>query len=106
MMKVVLFDGRKESGTYGEVNEFFAGEYNPILIHIPPYVYHGFKCISEEEAIVVNTPTEVYRYEEPDEYRVHPYETTSPMTGVEKMVDRTMTRICLFIRCSLKEILF
>jgi dTDP-4-dehydrorhamnose 3,5-epimerase len=78
MMKVVLFDGRKESETYGEVNEFFAGEYNPILIHIPPYVYHGFKCISEEEAIVVNTPTEVYRYEEPDEYRVHPYENDIP----------------------------
>ena len=78
MMKIVLFDRRKESVTHGEVNEFFAGDYNPILIHIPPYVYHGFKCISEEEAIVINAPTEAYRYEEPDEYRVHPYENDIP----------------------------
>jgi len=78
MMKVVLYDGRLESRTYGEVNEYFAGEHNPILIHIPPYVYHGFKCISEEEAMVVNTPTEPYDYREPDEFRVHPHDNDIP----------------------------
>lgn len=78
MMKIVLYDGRKESATFGEVNEFFAGDYNPILIHIPPYVYHGFKCISPEEAIVVNTPTMKYDYKEPDEFRVHPHENDIP----------------------------
>ena len=62
MMKIVLYDGRPDSSTYGEINEFFAGEHNPILVHIPPYVYHGFKCISRDEAVVVNTPTEVYNY--------------------------------------------
>jgi dTDP-4-dehydrorhamnose 3,5-epimerase len=78
MMKIVLYDARKKSGTYGEVNEFFAGENNPVLIHIPPYVYHGFKCISEEEAIVVNTPTEVYSYDKPDEFRIHPHDNDIP----------------------------
>ena len=78
MMKIVLYDGRKESATFGEVNEFFAGEHNPILVHIPPYVYHGFKCISSEEAVVVNTPTDVYDYKEPDEFRVHPHENDIP----------------------------
>jgi len=78
MMKIVLYDGRKESATYGEVNEFFAGCHNPILIHIPPYVYHGFKCISSVEAIVVNTPTEKYNYTEPDEFRVHPHDNDIP----------------------------
>jgi dTDP-4-dehydrorhamnose 3,5-epimerase len=78
MMKIVLYDGRKESKTYGEVNEFFAGEHHPILIHIPPFVCHGFKCISGEEAIVVNTPNEVYQYDDPDEYRIHPYDNDIP----------------------------
>lgn len=78
MMKIVLYDGRKDSETYGEVNEFFAGDHNPILIHIPPFVYHGFKCISAEEAIVVNTPTEKYEYSNPDEFRVHPHDNDIP----------------------------
>ncbi|MDI6840299.1 MAG: dTDP-4-dehydrorhamnose 3,5-epimerase family protein [bacterium] len=78
MVKIVLYDARKDSKTYGEVNEFFIGEYNPILIHIPPYVYHGFKCISEKEAIVENIPTELYNYEDPDEFRVDPYNNDIP----------------------------
>jgi len=77
-MKIVLCDGREDSPTYREVNEFFAGEHNPILIHIPPYIYHWFKCVSQEEAIVVNTPTETYNYEEPDEFRVHPHDNDLP----------------------------
>jgi len=42
MMKVVLFDSRPESATRGEVNEFFLGDHRPILLQIPPLVYHGF----------------------------------------------------------------
>lgn len=78
MMKIVLYDGRPDSSTQGEVNEVFAGQHNPVLVHIPPYVYHGFKCISTEEAIVINTPNEVYNYKEPDEFRVHPHDNDIP----------------------------
>jgi dTDP-4-dehydrorhamnose 3,5-epimerase len=70
MMKIVLYDSRKDSATFGEINEIFAGIHNPVIVHIPAFVYHGFKCISEEEAIVINTPTEVYNYNKPDEYRL------------------------------------
>ncbi len=84
MMKIVLYDARKDSKTYGEVQEFFAGEHNPIIIHIPPYVYHGFKCISEKEAIVVNVPTKVYNYENPDEYRVDPNKNDIPYNWERK----------------------
>lgn len=78
MMKIVLYDGRKGSASFGEINEFFAGEHNPILVHVPPYVYHGFKCISPEEAVVINTPTEVYNYKKSDEYRIDPHENDIP----------------------------
>jgi dTDP-4-dehydrorhamnose 3,5-epimerase len=70
MMKIVLYDGRKESPTYGEINEIFAGVHNPVLVHIPPLVYHGFKCVSDEDAVVINTTTEVYNYSQPDEFRL------------------------------------
>jgi len=60
------------------VNEFYIGEHNPNLLQIPKMVYHGFKCIGGEEAIVVNIPTEVYNYKNPDEYRVDPYDNDIP----------------------------
>ncbi|TET46630.1 dTDP-4-dehydrorhamnose 3,5-epimerase [Candidatus Aerophobetes bacterium] len=78
MMKIALYDAREDSPTRGEVNEFFLGEQNPKLLQIPKLVYHGFKCISREEAVVINIPTEVYDYKNPDEYRVDPYENDIP----------------------------
>ena len=70
MLKVVLYDNRDDSPTKGNVSEFFAGEHNPVLIHVPMGVLHGWKCVSETEAIVINTVTETYNYENPDEYRL------------------------------------
>jgi dTDP-4-dehydrorhamnose 3,5-epimerase len=78
MMKIVLYDNRMDSPTYKEVNEFFLGDYNPQLLQIPPLVFHGFKCISESEALVINIPTEVYNYSLPDEYRVPPHDNDIP----------------------------
>lgn len=78
MMKVVLYDSREDSSTHGMVNEFFIGDHNPLLVQIPPLVYHGFKCVSDHEAIVINTPTEVYVYDEPDEFRVPPHSPEIP----------------------------
>jgi dTDP-4-dehydrorhamnose 3,5-epimerase len=43
---------------------------NPLLVQIPPEVYHGFKSIGEEEAVVINTVTMPYDPKHPDEYRV------------------------------------
>lgn len=70
MLKVVLYDDRENSSTRGQVNEFFAGVHNPILIHVPVGILHGWKCISESEAIVINIVTEKYDYKAPDEYRI------------------------------------
>ncbi len=75
MAKIVLCDLRQGSPTYKKINEFFVGVYNPILIHIPRFIWHGFKCISEEECIVLNIPTNVYNYQNPDELRL-PFDTT------------------------------
>jgi dTDP-4-dehydrorhamnose 3,5-epimerase len=78
MMKIVLYDNRPDSPTRGEINEFFMGDYNPMLLSIPNLVIHGFKCISQTEAIVINCPTEVYNYQNPDEYRIDPHNNDIP----------------------------
>jgi dTDP-4-dehydrorhamnose 3,5-epimerase len=75
MIKLVLVDTRSDSPTMGAVNEFFIGSLNPTLVQVPNLVYHGWKCISPEVALVVNVPTEPYRYAEPDEFRIEPHGT-------------------------------
>jgi dTDP-4-dehydrorhamnose 3,5-epimerase len=72
MMKVVLYDARKRSPTYQELNEFFIGDQNPMLISVPPRVYHGFKAVGDEPAYFLNIPTHLYDYQNPDEYRLPP----------------------------------
>ncbi len=78
MIKLVLYDQRADSPTKGEVNEFFIGEQNPQLVQIPSLVLHGFKCVGNEEAIVINCPTEPYRYDNPDEFRIDPFTKEVP----------------------------
>ena len=75
MVKLVLVDTRPGSPTNGAVNEFFIGSHNPLLVQVPNLVYHGWKCISQEVALVVNVPTVPYRHGEPDEFRLEPHGT-------------------------------
>jgi len=74
MMKVVLYDDRPGSKTKGEVNEFFMGEDNMILLRVPGDCWHGSKVISTKPAILINMPTMLFDYEKPDEERL-PYNT-------------------------------
>ena len=84
MLKLVLYDNREDSATRGELQEFFIGEHNPLLVQIPPEVYHGFKCIGTEEAIVINCPTECYNSENPDEYRLDAHTKDIPYDWARK----------------------
>jgi dTDP-4-dehydrorhamnose 3,5-epimerase len=78
MIKVVLYDSRKRSPTHGQINEFFMGEHNFSILQIPPLVFHGFKGIGTEEAILISCPTEVYDYKNPDEFRIPPHSKKVP----------------------------
>jgi len=71
---LALYDARKNSPTYREINEFILSPDDPILVTIPKMVYHGFKGIADYESIVINTPTLPYNYKKPDEYRIDPYD--------------------------------
>ena len=69
MAKVVLHDTREGSSTQGETNEFAIGWQRQRLLIIPPLVYHGFTAIGNEPAAIINVPTELFNYDNPDELR-------------------------------------
>ena len=77
-MRLALYDARPESPTYKEVNDFVISLESPMLVHIPKNIYHGFKCVSDTEALVINTVTLPYNYKNPDEYRLDPYDNDIP----------------------------
>jgi dTDP-4-dehydrorhamnose 3,5-epimerase len=66
LVKIVVFDGRKDSPTFGRVGEFVVSEKNPGLLIVPPRLYHGWKNIGTTEAVIINMPDRMYRYEGPD----------------------------------------
>jgi dTDP-4-dehydrorhamnose 3,5-epimerase len=74
MIKVGLCDMREGSPTRGEVNEFYLGDNNNILLKIPIGVAHGYKTIGTESSLLVNFPSQAYNPQEPDEYRL-PWDT-------------------------------
>ena len=78
MVRIGLYDAREESPTHGLVNDFFAGTHNPILVKVPPMVFHGYKCVGEQEAMVLNVPTELFNYDEPDELRIAAHDPSVP----------------------------
>ena len=74
MAKVALYDAREGSPTRGQVDEFFLGEQNNILLKIPVGVMHGYKTVGAEPSLLINFPSEAYDPQQPDEYRL-PWDT-------------------------------
>jgi len=71
---LVLYDGRRDSPTHGEVQELVLDappcrRAEPLLVKIPPLVLHGFTALDCDEARIINVPTLPYRYTDPDEFR-------------------------------------
>ena len=70
MMKIVLFDSRKGSKTFGLLNQFRFGEQRPALLVIPRFVWHGVHNNSSEGASLINFVDHAYSYEDPDHWRL------------------------------------
>lgn len=69
-IRVVLFDARRQSPTYGLVNEFKLGVQRPMLVVIPPQVWHGVQNYTDTAAVLLNAVDHAYRYDGPDHWRV------------------------------------
>lgn len=65
-----LYDGRAASPTRGALWSLVAGDGAPFALFVPPGVYHGYKTVGAEPAMILNFPSEVYDAARPDEHRV------------------------------------
>jgi dTDP-4-dehydrorhamnose 3,5-epimerase len=76
MIKLVLYDERKNSSTTGEIQEIFMGRDNYCLVKIPPMIWNGFKGIGNTIAIVANLASMPHS---PDEIeRLDPFDSRIP----------------------------
>jgi dTDP-4-dehydrorhamnose 3,5-epimerase len=72
LIKIVLYDSREGSPTFGVINEFRLGSIRPGLLIIPPKVWHGVQNCASTDAKFLNLVDRAYSYEDPDHWRVPP----------------------------------
>lgn len=73
-IKIGVYDDRAGSPTQGELDTFVIGEHDQRVVRVPGDCWHGFKAIGTEPALLVNFPSELYDYDDPDEERL-PHDT-------------------------------
>jgi dTDP-4-dehydrorhamnose 3,5-epimerase len=59
--RVVLWDNRADSPTYGTRQDFQLGSARPAVLIVPPGVVHGYKNVSDEPGLVCNFANRLYR---------------------------------------------
>jgi len=79
-LRVGLYDAREDSPTKGAAAEYMLTTEDPYVLQIPRGVVHGFECIGDVEAMVLNVPNMPYNHKHPDELRIHPFENDIPFT--------------------------
>ena len=72
-LRVVLYDGRRTSTSFEELNQIHFADEAPGLLSIPPGVWHADQNIGDAEAAIINFPTRAYDRAKPDKYRIDPH---------------------------------
>jgi dTDP-4-dehydrorhamnose 3,5-epimerase len=65
-----VYDGRPDSRTRGVLDERISEDGNRFALFVPPGVYHGYRTLGDEPAMIINFPSELYDRARPDEERV------------------------------------
>ncbi len=68
-MKVAVYDGEKDSQTYGKLVEIVIGEEKLQLVRIPGHFWHGTKSIGSKPSLTMYLMNKLYDYSNPDEER-------------------------------------
>ena len=62
--KLVMYDLRKDSPTYKELQEVFLGESNYVLVQMPPGIANGYKSYGDKMVVLANCASEPHDPEE------------------------------------------
>jgi dTDP-4-dehydrorhamnose 3,5-epimerase len=70
IIKLALWDGRQGSQTHNATDVIRFGELHPIMVIVPPGVWHALRNESGAPAGYVNMFDRLYDYEHPDNWRL------------------------------------
>jgi dTDP-4-dehydrorhamnose 3,5-epimerase len=77
-LKVVLYDPRPGSPTYGMVNEIEMDEELPAIVQFPPGIWHGFQATGVSRTLVLHLNTVPFNFDNPDEIKIPPDDPSVP----------------------------
>jgi dTDP-4-dehydrorhamnose 3,5-epimerase len=69
-IRLALYDGRKSSPTPGAVWQRVFGHERPLLVVVPPGVWHAVKALGASPSLILNAVDRGYNYEDPDSWRL------------------------------------
>ena len=69
-MKICIYDGDKNSKTFGKLVEIIAGDDELKIVKVPGHFWHGTKTVSDIPSETIYFLTNLYDYENPDEQRL------------------------------------
>ena len=69
-IKIALWDGRDNSPTKGASEIIRVGAARPVMVIVPPEVWHGLRNESGVLAAYINIIDQLYDYEKPDNWRL------------------------------------
>ncbi len=70
LMKLVLYDSRRDSISVNMIDELIIGKDNPTLVQIPPGVWHGFQSINADNLMIMHLNNHPCHHDFPDEERL------------------------------------
>jgi len=71
-IKLALWDGRDNSPTKGATDIVRIGAIRPVMVIVPPGVWHGLRNESGAPAGYINVVDELYDHAKPDNWRLTP----------------------------------
>lgn len=71
-IRLALWDGRTGTETYGATDVIRIGAMRPVMVIVPPGVWHGLRNESGAPAGYLNVIDRLYAYEAPDNWRLSP----------------------------------
>jgi dTDP-4-dehydrorhamnose 3,5-epimerase len=76
--RMVLYDGREDSPTHGEIAQVGFSSVSRGVLYIPPGVWHAAQCTGDTDWQIINFPTRAYNADNPDKYRTDPHSGEIP----------------------------
>lgn len=77
-IKLALWDGREGSPSNGATDVVRIGAIRPVLVIVPPGVWHALRNESGEPAGYLNVIDELYDHNDPDNWRLSPRSAEIP----------------------------